>query len=229
MNSPGEATYQCDNRIQLPPNPQDNQEVNIRPALAEYLLRFTADSEKETAETPSAASDGFRSRDVTDLQGFTNFANAIGLDEGYENGEIWVAAVLGRFTSVLILYLDEVLPKVQIVESSGAVRSTLSVHWTRVAMLVAVMTAVQIIMGLGAICYCRGSVIIPDEISPLSGLIGHLEIPRTSTFTSMVSRSSFVKAEDSTVRAWFSLKKGDGIRRWILEFEPDDVGLKNKG
>ena len=95
-------------------------------------------------------------------------------------------------------------------------------------MLVVVMTAVQIIMALGAICYCRGSVLIPDEISPLSGLIGHLEIPRTSTFTSMVSRSSFVKADDSIVRAWFSLKKEHGIRRWILMFEHDDLGLKEQ-
>ena len=191
-------------------------------------MRFTADSEKETAERPPGKSDGFQSRDVTDLQGFTNFANAIGLDEGYDNGEIWVAAVLGRFTSVLVLYLDEVLPKVQIVGSSGTVRSRLSVHWRRVVMLVVVMTAVQIIMALGAICYCRGSVLIPDEISPLSGLIGHLEIPRTSTFTSMVSRSSFVKADDSIVRAWFSLKKEHGIRRWILMFEHDDLGLKEQ-
>ena len=168
---------------------------------------------------------------MTDLQGFTNFANAIGLDEGYENGEIWVAAVLGRFTSVLVLYLDEVLSKVQITESSGTVRSRLSVHWRRVVMLVVAMMSVQIIMALGTICYCRGSVLIPDEVSPLSGLIGHLQIPRTSTFTSMVSRSSFMKAEDSTVRAWFSLKKEGGIRRWILEFdklESDDVG-RNEG
>ncbi|KAF8433604.1 hypothetical protein BGX38DRAFT_203099 [Terfezia claveryi] len=223
LNSPGEATYQCENKIQLPLNPQDNQEANIQPALAEYILRFTADSEKETAKRPSAKPDGFRSRDVTDLQGFTNFANAIGIDEGYENGEIWVAAVLGRFAGVLVLYLDEVLPKVQIVESSGTIRSTLSVHWTRVVMLVVVMTTVQIILALGTICYCRGSILIPDEVSPLSGHIGHLEIPRTSTFTSMISRSSFGKAEDSTVRAWFSLKNEEGTRRWILEFGDSEV------
>jgi len=214
LNTPGEATYQCENRIQLQLNRPDNPVLNIQPALAEYLLRFIANSEKATTE-----SDGFRHRDVTDLEGFTNFSNAIGLDEGYKNGEIWVAAVLGRFTIVLILYLDEVLPKVHITESSGTIRSRLSVHWSKVAMLLAVMTGLQVIFAVGAIWYCKGSVLIPDEISPLGGLVGHLQIPRSSTFTSMVSRSSFMRTKDSTVRAWFRLHKEGGVRRWILEFD----------
>ena len=173
--------------------------------------------------------DGFHHRDVTDLQGFTNFANAIGLDVGYSNGEIWVAAVLARFTGVLVLYLDQVLPKVQISEGSETIRSRLSVRWSRVAMLAGVMTSLQIILALGTIYYCRGSVLIPDEVSPLSGL-GHLQIPRASTFTSIVSRSSFGKSEESTVRAWFSLrKKEDGIRRWILEFDKQEPDLAVKG
>ncbi|KAF8417393.1 hypothetical protein EV426DRAFT_623297 [Tirmania nivea] len=224
LNTPGEATYQCENSIQLPLNSEGNPATNIQPTLAEYFLRFMGDSE-------SANSDDFRYRDVTDIQGFINFANAIGLDESYENGEIWVAAVLGRFTSMLILYLDEVLPKIQITESSETVRSRLSVHWRRVVMLVAAMTGIQIVIALGTIYYCRRSVLIPDEVSPLGGLIGQLRIPRTSTFTSMVSRSSFLRAEDSTVRAWFSLTQEGGTRRWILEFdklEPENLGLPNR-
>lgn len=228
LNTPGEATYQCDNHLILPPLFLDSHvhdpRVNIQPSLADYLLRFAADSEQETAAS-SSASNGYRHRDVTDLEGFTNVANAIGLDESYDNGEIWVAAVLGRFTAVLIMYLDEALPKVQLKQRPEKVRGSLYVQWKRLGALAGVMIGIQILLAVGTIWYCMGSVLLPDEISPLQ-LTGHLTIPRSTTFSSMVSKRRPSRAEgEDFVRAWFRLKMRNGVRRWILECD----GLKEGG
>ena len=221
LNTVGEATYMCENRIELPPMLVDSklpEGVNIPPSLAEYLVRFHGDS-----ETNGVVGD-FHHRDVTDLEGYTNMANAIGLDINYTNGEIWTAAVLGRMIAVLVVYLDEVLPKVPIRGTWHDVRSRLLVNWQRVITAVCVMMGLQIILAAATLWYCKDSVLIPDEISPLGDLIGRLAIPRSSTYSSIVSRMTpldMVKGR-RMVRARFQPKgriSQPGPKRWILEIE----------
>ena len=218
LQTPGEATYRCDNRLTLPQVKLDtsiHSQINIPNTLAEYLLRFIASSES------SFRLDDWQYRDVTDLNGFTNFARAIGLDEGYSNGEIWTAAVLGRVTSVLIMYLDEVFPRVYTNNDSTVIRSKLLVRWDRMLILVLCLTGGQILLATGMIVYCKGSVLIPDDVSPLGELVGTLAIPRSATFAGVVSdinRRSGGGIGRSHVQAGFSLKgRNGGVRRWILE------------
>lgn len=220
LNSVGEATYMCENRIKLPPaleNSKVPDEVNIPLSLAEYILRFHGDSEAK------GVVEGFHHRDVTDLEGYTNMANAIGLDFNYANGEIWTAAVFGRMTAVLVAYLDEALPKVPIRDNSYAVRSSLMVNWDRVVTAVSVMMGLQLLLTAATVWYCKDSVLIPDEISPLGDLIGRLSIPRSSTLSSIISHITVDPVTGRRMlRARFQPKARSsqrGPKRWILEVE----------
>ena len=216
MNTAGEATYMCENRIKLPPvlvSSGITKEVNIPPSLAEYILRFQGGSEAK------GVVEGFYHRDVTDLEGYTNMANAIGLDLNYESGEIWAAAVLGRMMAVLVVYLDETLPKVPIRDTRHYVHSSLSVNWDRVIIAVSIMMGLQILLTAVTIWYCKDSALIPDEISPLGDLIGRLAIPRTSTYSSIASRITLGPAQGRWLRARFQRKGNSRPKRWILEIE----------
>lgn len=200
--------------------------TTISSSLAESLLRFLGASEATTDTTTTTTAQGFHYRDVTDLEGFTDFANAIGLDSSYPNGEIWVAAVLGRLTAVLILYLDETLPKAVLSETWPTARSKLSVRWSRVGGLLGVMVGVQVALALGTVCYARGAVLIPDEVSPLGELVGSagaLAIPRSSTMSGIgAGRGGGRRGRRDRgeyVRARFCMRNEGGTRRWILVFE----------
>ncbi|KAI5783231.1 hypothetical protein DFH27DRAFT_656377 [Peziza echinospora] len=205
---PGQAMYSCNHTIALPtpsPNAAKNTEIQIDPALGKSLANYLGNSEQNMGNSSI-----FNFRLVAEADGLNILTQAIGLINNYQNGEMWVAGLLGRFTGALVLHMDKVLDRTTIEEERTHVKNTLRVKWKRVAIVLGCLAVGQLLIAAGSLWYCHGSILVSDDVPSMAAMIRPLSFPSMAPTPNR--NSNMLHPTLGPLFSWVEKSKG-----WILE------------